>query len=329
MAGYTQAELVAILSASGIGSTDAQRRLANVITKAYVDIGVIRAVSTTGGAGAPLYNYNTRKYVAGMSKPLIDLATACYGQGYTAGQITALAQTEAYGPLSYSFATYAPDIVQAIFACMEAGAEVLTNGTTFGANWTPNTDFAISGSAAVYTHSGGNGYMQHSTVTITSGAWYVFDYEISSAATAPTSVTLLQLLGSGTTYVPAASAALVTYDSNALTGIGVARKGSVFFKAAATATALFRFNATSSGSTTFTIDNVSLKEIPNSAFSTNPLSNFTADQALYYGSLGSNYVKRFIAGVVTTTLQKIAEGEYSVYGTLNKQAEPNLEYFTT
>src|SRR4030066_82783 len=123
-----------------------------------------------------MYNYNTRKYFAAMSRPLIDLATACYGQGYTASEITALAQTEAYGPLSYPFATYAPDIVQAIFSCMEAGAELLTNGTTF---------------------------------------------------------------------VPAASIALASYDTNALTGIGVARKGSVFFKAAAIGSALLRFNATS------------------------------------------------------------------------------------
>src|SRR4030042_198493 len=171
--------------------------------------------------------------------------------------------------------------------------------------------------------------MQHSAVTITSGAWYVFDYEISSAATAPTSVTLLQLLASGTTYVPAASIALASYDTNALTGIGVARKGSVFFKAAAIGSALLRFNATSSGATTFSIDNVSLKEIPNSAFSTNQLSNFSSTQELYYQSFGSNYCKKFIAGVVTTTLQKIADGEYSVYGTLNKQAEPVLDYYTT
>jgi hypothetical protein len=328
MAGYTQAELQAIAAAAGVSSDAAQRRLANIIIAAYSDIGVIRVVSTTGGAGAPLYNYNTRKYFAAMSKPLIDLATACYGQGYTAAEITALAQTEPYGPLSYSFATYAPSIIQAIFACMEAGPEILTAGTAFGAGWTAAGDFGIAGDALVWTQATSAGTMTqlHAAMNhtlLTNSAWYVFDFDVTTAATTAANVSKLAI----TTGLLAAETPIIAYTT---AGLGTAQKGSVFVKAKAdTSLSDFILSATTTGAPgAFVLDNFSLKEVPNSAFSTNPLSNFSATQELYYQSFGSNYCKKFIAGVVTTTLQKIAEGEYSVYGTLNKQAEPVLDTWT-
>ncbi len=330
MAGYTQAELQAIFAASGVASDNAQRRLASIITKAYVDMGVIRVVSTTGGAGAPLYNYNTRKYFAAMSKPLIDLATACYGQGYTAAQITALAQTDAYGPLSYSFATYAPDIVLGTFACMEAGPEILTNGLTLATTWTPAGDFSVASAALLWTQATAAGTMTqaHADMNhtlLTNSAWYVFDFEVTTAATVATRVTLLAI----TTGLLAAQTAIIGYTT---AGIGTTQKASVFVKAKSdTSASDFVLSATSGGGDpgAYVLDNFSLKEIPNTAFSTNPLSNFTSTQELYYQSFGSNYCKKFIAGVITSTLQKMAEGEYGVYGTINKQAEPVLDYYTT
>jgi hypothetical protein len=329
MAGYTQAELVAIFSASGVADRNAQRRLANILTKAYIDVGVIRVVETTGGAGAPKYNYNTRKYFAAMARPLIELATACYGQGYTAAQITALAKTEAYGPLSYTFATYAPDIVQATFACMESGGEILTSAATFAADWTGADDYNISGEALRWTRNtdAGTFTQLHAAMNhalLTNSAWYVFDFEVAVVASAPTAVTKIAI----TAGLLTTETSIITYDT---AGIGTLQKASAFVKAKTdTSVSDFVISGTSNGATgAYKLDNFSLKEIPNSAFSTNPLSNFTATQAQYYGSLGSNYCKKFIAAVVTTTLQKMAEGEYGVYGTINKIADPVLDTWTT
>ncbi len=334
MAGYTQSELQAIYAAAGVGDDYAQRRLAAIIQKAYIDMGVIRVVATTGGAGAPLYNYNTRKYMASMAKPLIDLATACYGQGYTAAEITALAQTDTYG-FSYIFALYAPDIVQGIFACMEQGGEILVNGSdmSVGASWTLANGFTVDGVHAAYSHNGGantitelHAAMNHTLLT--NSAWYVFDWEVITAATNVAQITTVQLssIAQSATEIMAKGG---TANYAAAT-MGTVQKWSTFFKAA-TDTSLVNFviTCTSGGACTFEIGNFSVKEIPNSAYSTNPQSTYTATQALSSGSSGSNYCKGYIAGVVTRTLQKMAEGEYGVYGTINKTAEPVLDYFTT
>jgi hypothetical protein len=333
MSGYTLSELQAIFSAAGVASDYSQKRLADIILRAYADIGVIRVVETTGGAGAPKYNYNTRKYFASMSRPLIELATACYGQNYTSAQITALAQTEPYGPFSYSFATYAPSIIQAIYACGESGAESLLEGD-FATHtyWAETGQCVDTGGFLAYTHGGTNAGTETQTAgdrlaqgatTLVNSAWYVFDFDIIAAPATPGNLSKYQI----TTAVASVATDIAPLTA---TGMGLAGRHSLIFKTAATANVgSFVLDIASTGAATTTIDNLSLKQITNSAYSTNPLSNFTADQALYYGSSGSNYCKKFIVAVVTTTLQKIAEGEYSVYGTLNKQAEPVLDTFTT
>lgn len=331
MAGYTQAELAAILSGSGIDSAYAQTRLANIIIQAYVNTGVIRVVSTTGGAGAPLYNYNTRKYFASMARPLIELATACYGQNYTAAEITALAKTEPYGPLSGSFANNVPSIIQAIYACMELGLESIAQGNfTSHDLWDITGQCVDTGGNLAYTHGGTNAgtclqtAANRATVaTAVNNAWYVLDFEVTVAPATPTNLSKYAITS-------AFASAAIDIALRTSAGLGLAGKKSIIFKTAAGANvADFVFDVASTGAATTTIDNLSLKQILNTAFSTNPLSNFTDAQALYYQTSGSNYCKKFIAGVVTTTLQKIALGEYSVYGTLNKQAEPVLDYYTT
>jgi len=332
MAGYTQAELAAVFSAAGVASTDSQRRLADIILRAYVDMGVIRVVETTGGAGAPKYNYNTRKYFASMAKPMIDLATACYGQNYTAAQITALAQTEPYGPFSYSFATYAPDIVQATYACMELGAESIAEGDfATQAKWDVVNGFGKSAAGLTYTHNAGPNTATQTAANRTAGGgalmvasvWYVLDFTITTAVATIGNLTSYQL-GTGVS-LSATNIAPIT-----AAGFGTAEKKSLIFKSsAAPAAADFVLTVVSGAAATNVVTNISLKQITNSAYSTDPLSNFSSTQALYYGSSGSNYCKKYIAAVITTTLQKIAEGEYSVYGTLNKVAEPVLDTWTT
>lgn len=342
MAGYTQTELAAIFSAAGVASTDSQRRLADIILRAYTDIGVIRVVETTGGAGAPKYNYNTRKYFSAMARPLVELVTACYGQDYTDAQITALAQTEPYGPLSYSFATYLPDIVRATFACMELGAECLGQGNFASQTlWTVANGLAKSTAGLTYTHNAGaNTATQTAAQRVGAGSlaevlqnskWYVFDFTISTAS--PTIANL-------TSYKLSAAVCSVATNIAPITaaGFGTAEKKSLFFQSAVAAdVADFVLTVVSAdvGANNI-ITNFSLKRLISydaattyRNYSTNPLSNFTATQAELYGSLGSNYCKRFIAATITTTLQKIAEGEYGVYGTLNKVAEPVLDTWTT
>jgi hypothetical protein len=331
MAGYTQTELQAIFSASGVGSDYSQRRLADIIIKAYIDIGVIRAVEATGGAGAPLYNYNTRKYFVSMSRPLIELATACYGQNYTAAQITALAKTEAFGPLSGSFATYVPNIVQATFACMELGAESIAQGDFVAHTyWTVANGLLDTGGNLAYTHNAGANTATQTAAdrttdgkaTLVNSAWYVFDFEV---ITAPTNIAHLTSYQLGIGVCSEATNILPITATDWVAG----KKSFIFKSATAADVANFVLTVVSSNTgANNVIDNFSLKQITNSSYSTNPLSNFSSTQALY-GFSGSNYCKKFIAVVVTNTLQKIAEGEYSVYGTRNKQAEPNLEYYTT
>ncbi len=320
MAGYTQAELQAIFSASGIDSDYSQRRLAAYIIQGYVDLlNTARATSEQ----QPTYNYNTRKYFASMSRPLIELATACYGQNYTAAQITALAQTEAYGPLSYTFATQAPNIVQAIYACMEVGVESIAEGNfATQALWDVANGFGKSASGLTYTHNAGANTATQTAAnratveTMVASSWYVLDFQITTAPATIAQLTSYQL-GTGVCSV-ATNIAPIT-----AAGFGLAGKKSLIFKSSAGAAAGdFVFTAVSSAAATNIVTNISLKQILNTAYSTNPLSNFSSTQVLYYGSLGSNYCKKFIAGIVTSTLQKMAQGEYSVYGTLNKQAEP-------
>lgn len=322
MAGYTQAELQAIFSASGIDSDYSQRRLAAYIIQGYVDLlNTARATSEQ----QPTYNYNTRKYFASMSRPLIELATACYGQNYTAAQITALAQTEAYGPLSFTFATQAPNIVQAIYACMEVDVENIGEGTfATQAQMTPGADLTVGATGAIWTHNTGGGTFtetaaQRATAlgvghVAVGSVWYVFDFEVTVA---PTDITKLVSYQLGTFSSAAANILPMT-----TAGWVVGKKSFIFKSAPAVVGNFVLTGVSTAGGADHKITNFSLKQILNTAYSTNPLSNFTATQVLYYGSLGSNYCKKFIAGIVTSTLQKMAQGEYSVYGTLNKQAEP-------
>lgn len=331
MAGYTQVELDAIFTAGGIDSESSQRRLAAYIIQGYVDL-----LNTARGTSEqqPTYNYNTRKYFASMSRPLIELATACYGLNvdtaatWTAAEITALAKTEAYGPLSYTFAAQAPQIVQAIYACMELDVENIGEGNfATQAQMTAAGDLGVGATGATWTHSSNTGSFTETAAQRASAlgaghvavgsVWYVFDFEVVTAPSDITKVTSYQL---GTGFCSSATnIAPIT-----VAGFGTAGKKSLIFRSASgAATGAFVLSGVSSGSgADHLLSNFSLKQILNTAFSTNPLSNFTATQAQYYGSLGSNYCKKFIAGIVTSTLQKMAQGEYSVYGTLNKQAEP-------
>jgi hypothetical protein len=272
-----------------------------------------------------------------MAKPLIDLVTACYGQNYTDAQITALAQTESYGPLSYSFATYLPDIVRATFACMELGAESIAEGTfATQALWTPANGITASSAGLTYAHNAGPNTATQTAAqratglvaTMVNSAWYVFDFTISTACTTIAQLTSYQL-GTGVS-LSATNIAPIT-----AAGFGTAEKKSLFFYSAAAADVgsfVLTVISTNTGANNI-ITNFSLKRLVSydtattyRAYSTNPLSNFSDTQALYYGSSGSNYCKKFIASAITTTLQKMADGEYGVYGDSEQGCRASIRY---
>jgi hypothetical protein len=332
MAGYSQSELTTIFSASGIDSAFAQRRLADIIFKTCEK----DLLNTTGQAAEqlPQHNYNTRAYLANMARPLIEFASGIYGLGMTAAQITAAAQIAGpsgeydYLPLSPTFATAAPQIVQAIYACMELGSESIDQGTFVASNlWTPVNGFSVGAAGITYAHNAGPNTVTQTAAnraavaTMVANAWYVLDFEITTAVATIANLTSYQL-GLGVCSV-ATNIAPIT-----AAGFGKAEKKSlIFYSSAGAAAGDFVFTAVSGAAAGNVVTNLSLKQILNTAYSTNPLSNFTPAQALLYGSSGSNYVKKYIAGVVTSTLQKMAQGEYSVYGTLNKVADVPVDPF--
>jgi hypothetical protein len=121
--------------------------------------------------------------------------------------------------------------------------EILSNPTTFAATWTPSGDFAVAGSAAVYTDSANSGGLTQASGDFTYpevlNEWYRFDYTVSGS-TGVCAATI-------TTAFAAVAQTLDLTDG----------AHSIYFKSHATVITAFTIAATST-SGGFTLDNFSL-----------------------------------------------------------------------
>jgi hypothetical protein len=129
------------------------------------------------------------------------------------------------------------------------GSESL-NETNFAthADWDVTGDFTDSTGAAVYTHSAGSGTLTQTSgnlaVALKGNRWYCFEYDISAVTGTPTAV------------IPATVATVAT---SLRISNGTDKK--VYFKTIAAVTDFIINGASATATHTFTLDNVSLKEV--------------------------------------------------------------------
>lgn len=128
------------------------------------------------------------------------------------------------------------------------GSESLTNpNLTSGTSWTRTGDFALTGDAAVYTHSSGTGTLSQASGTLAiagrTNRWYRFTYTVSSVTGSPTA--RVTTFGNG---APQETWALdLTAGSHTLWILCNAGN--------------FTITGTSAAAATFTLDTFSLKEV--------------------------------------------------------------------
>ena len=179
----------------------------------------------------------------------------------------------------------------------DLGAQVLSNPSTFASTWTRSGDFAISGDALVYTHSGGTGGASQAEgdFNITDpalDAWHKLDYTVSGAA--------------GTkacTITTAFAAAAVALD---LTN----GRHTVVFKSNASTISAFTLAGTSSPGGAFTIDDVELNEIQSNA-NTGQTRTLEVGATVLPGY--SLLAPQFIAQIAIGAVYELRSGEMSYY----------------
>jgi len=292
MAVYTQAELNTIFTNSGLSDPSVIRRLADVVIKSYLSF-------------TPTYNYNTGKYLSQISRTIVEVALASYGQNYTAAQIQTLLLAYPYfcSP-GFSAVTTGVLLVQALLAILEQGAESL-NETNFAthANWDVTGDFTDSGGNAAYLHAAGAGTLTqtsaHLAVALVGSAWYKLEYTISGVVNAA--------------HITACQITTGILDVALDIPVTVAGKYTVIFKTKAVP-GDFVISATDDAATTaFVIDDISLKQITNTLYSAS-----TVHPTL-------PYVKEYISKAWNEVCRRLNDGIQATYGSFKKLNEPEYD----
>jgi hypothetical protein len=243
-------QLVGNVPTSSVACTGGQTYVYQTATKNFVcgspvDSTAIHAASTLTGSGALLKDAGAG--TAGESA-LVDSGTEIQDNALRRYGLGTWARTgNTLGVAGFTY--WGGSLVVGDPSTL--GTESLTNGAlTAGTSWTRTGDFALSGGAAVYTHSSGAGTIVQANgtlaVKLADQRWYTFVYTVTGV-TAGVTLSLPTAI-CDTTFT-------CTFDSTA----GAAKV--FYFKTAVGASALaFTVNGASTAGG-LTLDTLSLKEV--------------------------------------------------------------------